>query len=108
MLGQPTPKGFARWNGPLIAKALGDVDVQYIWRSLRKQKIDLAGRKGWWRAKIRNSPPRLPTWLGRYTRESRPQSSRNPQRVRFRHHWYKSGLLAATGFPLPRPRDAAA
>jgi hypothetical protein len=41
------PKGFARWNGPLIAKALGDVDVQYVWRSLRKHKIDLGGRKSW-------------------------------------------------------------
>ena len=31
----------------MIAKALGDVDVQYVWRSLRKQKIDLGGRKSW-------------------------------------------------------------
>ena len=46
-LDRPPPKGFARWNGPLIAQALGDVDVQYVWRSLRKQKIDLAGRKSW-------------------------------------------------------------
>jgi len=44
VLDQPPPKGFARWNGPLIARSLGDVDVQYVWRSLRKQKIDLAGR----------------------------------------------------------------
>jgi hypothetical protein len=36
VLDRPPPKGFARWNGPLIAKALGDVDVQYVWRSLRK------------------------------------------------------------------------
>jgi transposase len=47
ILDQPPPKGYARWNGPLIAKALGDVDVQYVWRSLRKQKIDLGGRKSW-------------------------------------------------------------
>jgi len=47
VLDQPPPKGFARWSGPLIAEALGDVDVQYVWRSLRKQKIDLAGRKSW-------------------------------------------------------------
>ena len=47
VLDQPPPKGFARWNGPLIATALGDVDVQYVWRSLRKQKIDLGGRKSW-------------------------------------------------------------
>ena len=47
VLDQPPPKGFARWNGPLIAQALGDVNVQYVWRSLRKQKIDLGGRKSW-------------------------------------------------------------
>jgi transposase len=47
VLDRPPPKGFARWNGPLIAKALGDVDVQYVWRSLRKHKIDLSGRKSW-------------------------------------------------------------
>ena len=47
VLDRPPPAGFARWNGPLIAKALGDVDVQYVWRSLRKQKIDLGGRKSW-------------------------------------------------------------
>src|SRR3984893_8038484 len=47
--GQPTGRGggLARWNGPLIAKALGDVDVQYVWRFLRTHKIDLAGRKSW-------------------------------------------------------------
>ena len=47
VLDQPPPKGFARWSGPLVATALGDVDVQYVWRSLRKQKIDLGGRKSW-------------------------------------------------------------
>jgi transposase len=47
VLDDPPPAGFARWTGPLIAAALGDVDVQYIWRFLRAQKIDLAGRKSW-------------------------------------------------------------
>jgi transposase len=51
ILDQPPPKGYARWNGPLIAEALGDVDVQYVWRSLRKQKIDLGGRKSWCESK---------------------------------------------------------
>ena len=37
VLDRSPPKGFARWNGPLIAKALGDVDVQYVWRSLRNR-----------------------------------------------------------------------
>ncbi len=47
VLDSPVPKGYARWTGPLIASALGDVDVQYIWRFLRAQKIDLAARKSW-------------------------------------------------------------
>ena len=47
LLDQPPPAGHARWTGPLLAAALGDVDVQYVWRFLRAQKIDLAGRKSW-------------------------------------------------------------
>lgn len=41
------PDGYARWTAPLIAGALGDVHEQYVWRFLRAQKIDLAGRKTW-------------------------------------------------------------
>jgi transposase len=47
LLDQPPPKGYGRWTGPLLAASLGDVDVQYVWRFLRAQKIDLAGRKSW-------------------------------------------------------------
>lgn len=47
LLDEPPPKGYARWTGPLLAKALGDVDVQYVWRFLREHKIDLAARKSW-------------------------------------------------------------
>src|SRR3979411_2680988 len=43
----PRPEGSARWAGPLLAGALGDVDVQYVWRFLRSHKIDLAARKSW-------------------------------------------------------------
>jgi transposase len=39
------PDGYGRWTGPLIARALGD--VQQVWRVLRAQKIDLAARKSW-------------------------------------------------------------
>jgi hypothetical protein len=42
LLDKPPPPGYARWTGPLLAKALGDVDVQYVWRFLREHKIDLA------------------------------------------------------------------
>src|SRR5438874_5537042 len=47
LLDQPPPEGYARWTGPLLAAALGDVDVQYVWRFLRAQKVDLSGRKSW-------------------------------------------------------------
>ena len=47
LLDQPPPAGFGRWTGPLLAAALGDVDVQYVWRFLRGYKLDLAARKSW-------------------------------------------------------------
>src|ERR1700687_3796492 len=47
LLDKPPPEGFARWTGPLLAEALGDVDVKYVWRFLRSHKIDLAARKSW-------------------------------------------------------------
>jgi transposase len=46
-LDRPPPEGFARWTAPLLAKELGDVSDQYVWRFLRAQRIDLAGRKSW-------------------------------------------------------------
>ena len=36
LLDKPPLEGYARWTGPLLAKALGDVDVQYVWRFLRE------------------------------------------------------------------------
>ncbi|MEH2470168.1 transposase [Nitrobacteraceae bacterium AZCC 2161] len=39
LLDKPPPDGFARWTGPLLAEALGDVDVQYVWRFLRSHKM---------------------------------------------------------------------
>jgi transposase len=50
-LDEPPPKGRARWDGKLVARTLGDVDVNYVQRFLRKQKIDLAGRKSWCESK---------------------------------------------------------
>jgi transposase len=47
LLDTAPPEGCANWTGPLIAKALGDVHVQQIWRFLRAHKIDLSGRKSW-------------------------------------------------------------
>src|SRR3954452_7872540 len=47
LLDKSPPQGFARWTGPLLAKTLQDVDVQYVWRFLREHNIDLAARKSW-------------------------------------------------------------
>src|SRR5271167_4432737 len=47
LLDKSPPSGYARWTGPLLAGQLGDVDVQYVWRFLRSNKIDLAARKSW-------------------------------------------------------------
>jgi transposase len=47
LLDKRPPQGYARWTGPLLAKSLEDVDVQYVWRFLREHKIDLATRKSW-------------------------------------------------------------
>ena len=47
LLDKPPPAGYGRWTGPLLAKALTDVDVQYVWRVLREHNIDLAARKSW-------------------------------------------------------------
>jgi transposase len=47
VLDEPPPAGYARWTGRLIADRLGDVHEQHVWRVLREQKIDLAGRKSW-------------------------------------------------------------
>lgn len=47
LLNTAPPKGCANWTGPLIAKALGNVHVQYVWRFLRARKIALSGRKSW-------------------------------------------------------------
>lgn len=51
LLDQPPPSGYARWSGPLISAALGDVHEQQVWRFLRAQKIDLSGRKSWCESK---------------------------------------------------------
>ena len=47
VLDKHPPKGFARWNGPLVAKELGDVNVHQVWRVLRKKGISLERRHSW-------------------------------------------------------------
>jgi len=46
-LDQPPPRGFARWNGALLATALKDISDHQIWRVLRKHGICLQRRRSW-------------------------------------------------------------
>ena len=62
LLDKPPPQGYARWTGPLLAEALEDVDVQYVWRFLREHKIDLAARKSGARATILSSRRKPLMW----------------------------------------------
>ena len=62
LLDKRPPPGYARWTGPLLAEALEDVDVQYVWRFLREHKIDLAARKSGARATILSSRRKPLMW----------------------------------------------
>src|SRR5580704_4786872 len=35
LLDQPAPEGYAQWNGPRLAEALGEVSTDQVWRILR-------------------------------------------------------------------------
>jgi transposase len=46
-LDAPTPAGYGRWNGPLLARHLGDTSKHQIWRVLRAHGISLERRRSW-------------------------------------------------------------
>jgi len=46
-LDDPAPDGHATWTGKLLAKALGDVSADHVWRVLRKHGIHLQRRRSW-------------------------------------------------------------
>ena len=46
-LDAPQPKGYARWNGSLLAAHLGDVPDHQVWRVLRHRGISLQRRRSW-------------------------------------------------------------
>jgi transposase len=46
-LDQPPPPGYARWNGRLLAEALGDISPRQVWRILSGRDISLARRRRW-------------------------------------------------------------
>lgn len=47
LLDKAPPKGYARWNGRLVAERLGDVSSSQVWRVLRQQQIQLERRRSW-------------------------------------------------------------
>lgn len=46
-LDERPPDGFARWTGPLLAKILGDVSADHVWRVLRRNRISLRRSHSW-------------------------------------------------------------
>jgi transposase len=46
-LDTPPPAGYARWDGVLLARHLGDISEHQIWRVLRRHQISLARRRSW-------------------------------------------------------------
>lgn len=46
-LDAPPPPGYARWNGRLLAEALGDIPADQVWTVLRRHRIALARRRSW-------------------------------------------------------------
>jgi transposase len=53
LVAQPPPAGYARWNGRLLAAALGDVSQDQVWRLLRRREVQLTRRRSW---SIRTGP----------------------------------------------------
>ena len=47
LLDTSPPSGWARWNGRLVAAALGDVSAHQVWRVLRRHQIVLQRRRSW-------------------------------------------------------------
>ena len=66
LLDEAPPAGFARWTAPLLAQALGDVSDQYIWRFLRRHKIDLSGLKSWCQSNDPDFVPKAAEIVGLY------------------------------------------
>jgi transposase len=46
-LDEAPPRGYARWNGSLLASVLKDISADQIWRVLRRRRISLERRRSW-------------------------------------------------------------
>src|SRR5262245_5765062 len=63
LLDEPPPNGYARWTGPLLAKALGDVHEQRSGAFCASRRSTFRGVNPGARATIPNSPPKPPMSL---------------------------------------------
>jgi hypothetical protein len=86
-LDEAPPAGFARWTAPLLAAHLGDVSDQYIWRFLRKQRIDLAARKSWCLSSDPDFVPKAAEIVGLYLDPPRTPSCCRSMRSRASKPW---------------------
>ncbi len=59
-LDETSPKGYTTWTGSLLAKSLGDVSADQVWRVLRKHGIHLQRRRSWCVSTATRSLPRRP------------------------------------------------
>lgn len=46
-LDEAPPEGYGSWNGRLVARALGDIPPDQVWRILRRHGIQLQRRRSW-------------------------------------------------------------
>src|SRR5580700_413083 len=46
-LDEAPPAGYSRWNGRLLAKHLGDVSKDQVWRMMRQHDLHLERRQSW-------------------------------------------------------------
>lgn len=46
-LDESPPKGYAKWNGSILAKAIGNVSEYQVWKILRKHNISLQRKRSW-------------------------------------------------------------
>ena len=65
-LDAPPPAGYATWNGPLVAKALGDVSADAVWRILRRHQIHLQRRRSWCESTDPEFTPKAADIVGLY------------------------------------------
>ena len=46
-LDEAPPKGYATWTGKLLARHLGEISADQVWRVLRRHRIHLQRRRSW-------------------------------------------------------------